>query len=411
MAFKDGKRGKADGEGRSDLREARAAEFVGHEAADDDHRKLRDDREQAETNDRDAEKSEGDVLDEWSEGRIGDESPVEMPRVREELELVAMKAVTIVGKEMEEREGRGDGEEDGEIGLASAVASGLVEGACGQNFLLMFAQRSLRSGARRGSVATLAGLGNSDGGHSCGGCCLNAHVGVFKDEAVFGRDAEACGGGEECVGSGLGARVVLGADEDGEAIEQTDGGERLDDGLAAAAGDDGEGNVAVLGDDVLEHLRNGLEVGKQLEVKVLFALGNGFDGHVKALHLVQRGDDFDRRLAAPGVEEIFVESATPFAERLLPGDVVQRHGVDDGAVAVEEIGAESAGGNLKSHQAPWFFLDQVRVCTIPPQESPLHVEILGWGNRIRGEFIARRRARAAMRRLRRAWSAPFGARC
>src|SRR5450631_3697254 len=35
-----------------------------------------------------------------------------------------------------------------------------------------------------------------DGGHSCCGCRLDAHVGVFEDEAVLWCDAEA-GGGEE----------------------------------------------------------------------------------------------------------------------------------------------------------------------------------------------------------------------
>ena len=59
-----------------------------------------------------AEESESDVLDEWREGRIGDESPVEMARVGQELQLVAMKAVAVVGEQMEERDGGGDGEED-----------------------------------------------------------------------------------------------------------------------------------------------------------------------------------------------------------------------------------------------------------------------------------------------------------
>ena len=74
--------------------------------------------------------------------------------------------------------------------------------------------------------------------------------GVFKGQTVFGRDAEASGGGEEGVGSGLAARVIFGADEDVEAVEQADSGERPDDGLAGAAGDDGEGNLAVPGFDL-----------------------------------------------------------------------------------------------------------------------------------------------------------------
>src|SRR5208282_4425504 len=111
VAFKDGERGKADGECRSDLREPRAAEFLGHEAGEDDNRELRGDRGEAETNDRDAEEREGDVLDEWRERGIGDESPVEMTRIGKELKLVAMEAVSIVGEQMKQRESGGDGEE------------------------------------------------------------------------------------------------------------------------------------------------------------------------------------------------------------------------------------------------------------------------------------------------------------
>ncbi len=116
-----------------------------------------------------------------------------------------------------------------------------------------------------------------------------------------------------------------------------------------AARDDGKGNAAVLCVDVLEHLGNGLELWQQLVVEILLALGDGFDGHVEPVHSVERGDDFDGRLAAPGVKEFFVKFAAPLAERLLPGDVVERHGVDDGAVAVEEIGAEVAGGEFELH--------------------------------------------------------------
>ena len=92
----------------------------------------------------------------------------------------------------------------------------------------------------------------------------------------------------------------------------------------------------------------GLRCGQLLEVEILFALGDGFDWHIEPVHLVQRGDNLNRRLAAPRIEELFIERAAPLAQRLLPGDVVERHGVDDGAVAVEEIGAKVAGGQLEA---------------------------------------------------------------
>ena len=116
--------------------------------------------------------------------------------------------------------------------------------------------------ARAGSIRPLVGLGNADRGHASSGCTQDAHVSVFKDETVFGRDAETRGSGEEGIRSRLGTRIVVGADQDREAVEQADGGEGLDYGFAAAAGNDGKRNDAVLSVDVLEYLRAGLSSGR-----------------------------------------------------------------------------------------------------------------------------------------------------
>ncbi len=59
------------------------------------------------------------MLDEGREWRIGDESPVEMAGVGEELEFVAMEAVAAVGEEMKEGDGGGDGEEMARVRLAA----------------------------------------------------------------------------------------------------------------------------------------------------------------------------------------------------------------------------------------------------------------------------------------------------
>ena len=82
-------------------------------------------------------------------------------------------------------------------------------------------------------------------------------------------------------------------------VEQVDGGERPDDGFAAAAGDHGEGNSAVLCVDVLEDLGNGLELGQQLEVEASLRSATASTGMFEALHLVERGDDFDGRACRP----------------------------------------------------------------------------------------------------------------
>src|ERR1035437_8856929 len=102
----------------------------------------------------------------------------------------------------------------------------------------------------------------------------------------------------------------------------------------------------MLGLDEVQNLRDRLELWEQLEVEFLLVFGESFNGHCEAVHLIQRGDDLARGLAAPRVKEIFGKGAIPLRKGRLPGNVVQRHRIDDGSVAVEEIGAESAGGKF-----------------------------------------------------------------
>ena len=202
------------------------------------------------------------------------------------------------------------------------------------------------------SVSTFQGRGDADRSHASGGCGLDAHFGVFKNEAVFRSDADARSADEEGFGRRFAVGVIFRADEDGETIEKVDSCEGFDDGFARAAGYDGKGDFALHGVDVFEDLGDGLERGQKREVEVLLVLRDDSDGHVEAVHLIQRGDNFDRRLATPGIEKSFVKGAIPLGECLRPGDVVEGHGVGDGAVAVEEITAEVAGGDGKGHVAP-----------------------------------------------------------
>src|ERR1019366_10325779 len=88
--------------------------------------------------------------------------------------------------------------------------------------------------------ASFKGRKDLDGGHSGSGCGLDAHVGVFENEAVLWGNAEAGGGDEIGVGSGLAVLVVFRADDGFEFIHEAKGGERVGDGVAAAAGGDGE---------------------------------------------------------------------------------------------------------------------------------------------------------------------------
>ena len=90
-----------------------------------------------------------------------------------------------------------------------------------------------------------------------------------------------------------------------------------------------------------------LSCGKLREVESLFARGHGIDRHVEPVHRVQIGDDFADWLAAPGIEKLLRVVAVPFGQAPLPGFVVERHGVGDGAVAIEEIGAKFADRNFQ----------------------------------------------------------------
>ena len=96
--------------------------------------------------------------------------------------------------------------------------------------------------------------GDFDGGHSGGGCGGDAHVSVFKDEAIFWSDAEKLGAQEVCIGGGFAVDVVFSADDGFEFIHEAESGERIGDRVAAAAGDDGEGDSAVFGLDDFDDL-------------------------------------------------------------------------------------------------------------------------------------------------------------
>jgi hypothetical protein len=117
---------------------------------------------------------------------------------------------------------------------------------------------------------------------------LNAEVGVFEDQAIRGRNAEALSGKKEGIGRRLGVDVFLSANDGLESIEQMDSGERTNDGVAAAAGYYGEGDVALLGFNVLDDFRDGFQLGQEIEVEALLAIADLLDRHVEPMHFIQR---------------------------------------------------------------------------------------------------------------------------
>ena len=192
---------------------------------------------------------------------------------------------------------------------------------------------------------------------------MDAEVGVFEDQAACGRDTEAVGGQEEGFGVGLAVFVVFGADQSVEAVEYLERVERCGDGFAGATGNYGEWDFAMPGVDVFEDFGDGFQLWKEFVVQLFFARADGFDGHAQAVLFVEHGDDFGDGGATEKVEMMFVEVAVPFGEDFFPGDVVQGHGIGDGAVAIEEIGVVGAGRELKFHlRRSSFFIDEALFC-------------------------------------------------
>jgi len=203
------------------------------------------------------------------------------------------------------------------------------------------------------------GLGDPDGGHAGGGGGLDADVGVLEDEAVLRIYAETLGGQEEGVGGGLGVDVIAGADQGVKEVEDAQSFQRPDDGLAGAAGDYCEGNVAVLEMDLFKDLGDGLELVDEVVVEALFAVGEFLNGDGEAIAAVELGDYGVDGAATPGVEELLGEGgAAVLVEGLGPGDEVDGHGVGDGAVAVEEVGLEFACREREGHRYQFTWRQQ-----------------------------------------------------
>jgi len=157
---------------------------------------------------------------------------------------------------------------------------------------------------------------------------------------------------------GLGVFVFAGADEGVETVEEMGSGERGDDGIAGAAGNDGERDFSVAGFDVRDDFGNSGQFGKQFVIEILFTVSDEVDGHGEAVFLVERRNDFDYGHSAPGVKAAFFEVAIPFGEGALPGFVMERHGVNDGAVTIEEVGVEVAGREREFHKEDFLIVGE-----------------------------------------------------
>ena len=114
--------------------------------------------------------------------------------------------------------------------------------------------------ARDSGSRTCGWLRHPDRSHSGGGCGIDAELGVFEDQAAGRFYAEAFGGKKKAVGRGLAMRVVFGANESVEFVEQAERCERTDDRSAAAAGDNGQSGCGHAGRERARDRGDGFEL-------------------------------------------------------------------------------------------------------------------------------------------------------
>ena len=174
--------------------------------------------------------------------------------------------------------------------------------------------------------------------HAGGFGGLDADLGVLEDEAFFGGDAEAAGGFEEGVGRGFAVDVILGTDDCVEFIGDSQGLEGLEDDAAVSAGSDGHGAGAVVLVYQLDHGLDGEDLRDHLDVDFLL-LQSGFPrGQGGAAALVEDFHDFFSGGASQFVKEGLGENAGVILQSgALSCQVMQRHGIGQGAVAIEDV--------------------------------------------------------------------------
>jgi len=180
--------------------------------------------------------------------------------------------------------------------------------------------------------------------HAGGSGGFDAEGGVLEDEAFLRDDAEALGGGDEGVWAGFPAAIILCADDDVEFIDDAEAGEGAGGDVPASAGGDGHGEFAM---DAVDDFDDGFDRFNLVdggEVEIFLAGGGFLDGEMVAVALVEDFDDAFGEDAAQFVKEGLGEVDVVILEGGAPSGVMERHGVPQGAVAIEDIGRKVALG-------------------------------------------------------------------
>jgi hypothetical protein len=86
------------------LSQASAAEYPCHPTSDENRYALRYYGEESQSNQGESEEVKADSLKEWRERRIRNEAPIQMESIGERLKFIAMKAVSLIGEQMNSRD-------------------------------------------------------------------------------------------------------------------------------------------------------------------------------------------------------------------------------------------------------------------------------------------------------------------
>ena len=103
------------GEGGDQLRSTLAAELLCHEAGEHDGCGFGDSRKEPEAGEGSAKKNQRKAAEEGRERRIGNKAPVEVARVFQRREFIAMKAVLAAGDEVDDDGCESDAKKNGKI--------------------------------------------------------------------------------------------------------------------------------------------------------------------------------------------------------------------------------------------------------------------------------------------------------
>jgi len=187
-----------------------------------------------------------------------------------------------------------------------------------------------------------------DGIHAGGADGLHAEIRVLEATASGGIHADALGGGEEDVGGGLLTGHILVGDHGIEPLEDIQMAQDAMDGVPGSAGSDGHGKDAAVfagdGDDGF----HGTDMGKVLEVEFLLFVGERDGIDVRPILFVgQHAEDVACGNTSERVEAGLGEIEAMPGGELRPGEPVERHGVGEGSIAIEdETGGDEVGHGM-----------------------------------------------------------------